>query len=110
MDEISSGDIDEVKKRVSIVIDTPKLAVTKEVDLLATLIMKKGILPTKAEADAVHISIAAVYKVDFLLTWNCKHLANAQILRRLRLVLAKNGIEVPTICTPAELLGEMYDV
>jgi hypothetical protein len=67
-------------------------------------------LPTKAARDAAHLAIAAVGGVKYLLTWNCNHLANAQILDRFEPVAAVRGFRLPGVCTPEELMGEsMYE-
>jgi len=63
-------------------------------------------LPPKVVRDAAHVAVAAVHGIDYLLTWNCKHLANAQIARRIALVCEKLGHRMPIICTPEELMGE----
>jgi hypothetical protein len=72
---------------------------------LTQAIIAAGILPPHAFPDAAHIAVAAVHGMDFLLTWNCKHLANAQIARRIALVCDKVGCKMPVICTPEELMG-----
>ena len=56
-------------------------------------------------SDAAHIAVAAVHRIDFMLTWNCKHLANAQIARRIALICDRLGFRMPIICTPEELMG-----
>lgn len=61
--------------------------------------------PYKAVEDALHISIATVHAMDFLLTWNCKHIANPEIQKRIALYLEEQGLFLPFICTPDELLG-----
>jgi hypothetical protein len=80
-----------------------------EVPQLAQEILSRAILPMAAQVDALHIAIAAFHEVDYLLTWNCKHIANAQILPRLRTVLTELGYSVPVICTPEEMVGEDSD-
>ena len=67
--------------------------------------MKLCNLPAKASDDAVHIAAATVHRLDYLLTWNCKHIANAQIQRKLAEVSLDFGYQLPVICTPYELLG-----
>jgi len=67
--------------------------------------MAAGILPPHAFPDAAHVAVSAVHAVDYLLTWNCKHLANAQIARRIAVVCEKQGQRMPIICTPEELMG-----
>ena len=68
--------------------------------------MAIGVLPPKAQVDALHIASAAHHRVQYLLTWNCKHIANAKILPRIDRVLTGLGIPIPIICTPEELLGD----
>jgi len=62
------------------------------------------LIPAKAEADAAHIATAAVHGMDFLLTWNCRHIANAAIVEKLRLICEEEGFPAPVICTPHELM------
>src|SRR5262249_28993494 len=106
IDEISVGDPEEVQKRLAIVGGLPALEITEAAESLTQAIMAAGILPPHAARDAAHVSVAAVHAIDYLLTWNCKHLANAQIARRIALVCEKLGYEMPIICTPEELMGE----
>ncbi|MBS0206719.1 MAG: hypothetical protein JSS49_27900 [Planctomycetes bacterium] len=73
---------------------------------IADEIMSLGVLPAKAQVDALHIAAAAHHRIQYLLTWNCKHIANAKILPRVHTVLAHLGIPIPIICTPEELLGD----
>ncbi len=82
---------------------------SEDAETLAELILNEGIIPEKAITDAAHIAIASTHKIDFLLTWNCKHLANAQIIRRIKTLFDKKGYNLPLICTPYELLGEYDD-
>lgn len=106
LDEASIGDPAEVQKRLGIADDLAMLAITDEANALTKAVMAAGILPQRALRDAAHVSVAAVHAVDYLLTWNCKHLANAQIARRIALVCEKRGRKMPIICTPEELMGE----
>jgi hypothetical protein len=59
----------------------------------------------KADDDAIHIAIATIYGLDYLLTWNCKHIANAQIQKKLAQISSNAGYELPTIFTPYEFMG-----
>ena len=68
--------------------------------------MTGGAIPPQAVRDAAYIAVAAVNSVDYLLTWNCKHLANAQIIRKISVVCNREGYNMPVICTPEELMGE----
>jgi hypothetical protein len=78
----------------------------EEVDEVAKAIMDSGLLPEKAARDAVHIAASSVHGVDILLTWNCRHIANAAIMKELDHIVASCGYEMPILCTPEELLGE----
>ena len=106
IDEASVGDPAEVQKRLAIIGGLPTLAITDEANALTQAIMAAGILPPKVLRDAAHVAVAAVHAIDYLLTWNCKHLANAQIARRIAVVCEKLGRKMPIICTPEELMGE----
>ena len=61
--------------------------------------MNSGLLPQKAARDAVHIAVSSVHSVNILLTWNCRHIANAAIMKELRTVVARCGFEMPVLCT-----------
>ena len=76
---------------------------TAEVDALAVRLLERGIIPPAAAPDAEHIALAAVHAMNFLLTWNCKHMANALHRRRLEAVCADVGLVCPIICTPQHL-------
>jgi predicted nucleic acid-binding protein len=82
------------------------LEVNEDVQSLASQFLTKSNLPAKASDDALHIAIATFYGIDYLLTWNCKHIANAQIQKKLAQISIEQGYELPTICTPNELMGD----
>ena len=73
---------------------------------LAEQFLERSSLPSKADVDAVHIAAATVHGMDYLLTWNCKHIANAQIQRKLAEISLDLGYELPIICTHYEILGD----
>ena len=106
IDEASAGDPAEVQKRLAITGGLAVLEITEEPEALTQAIMAAGMLPPHAVRDAAHVAVAAVHAIDYLLTWNCKHLANAQIARRIALVCEKLGHRMSIICTPEELMGE----
>jgi len=105
IDEASVGDPTEVEKRLAIISDMAALEITEEAESLTQAILAGGILPPRAVRDAAHVAVATVHAVDYLLTWNCRHLANAQIARRIALVCERLGYRMPIICTPEELMG-----
>ena len=100
-----AGDPGEVQKRLAILGGLPALEITEDAKSLTQAIMAAGLLPPHAVRDAAHVAMAAVHGIGYLLTWNCKHLANAQIARRIALVCDKLGHRMPVICTPEELIG-----
>jgi len=84
----------------------PLLEVTDEAQRLAVTIVQEGLLPETAYPDALHIATATVHQVEYLLTWNCTHIANAEMLPRIALICDRFGLALPYICTPEELLGD----
>jgi hypothetical protein len=106
IDEASVGDATEIQKRLAIINRLPILKVTEDAEALAQAIIAAGMLLPHAVRDAAHVAVATIHGVDYLLTWNCKHLANAQISRRIRMVCEKLTLQMPFICTPEELMGE----
>ena len=106
IDEVSAGDPAAARERLKTVKDVPLLDITPEVTELAPGILASGKVPRKAAADAAHIAIAAVHGMDFLMTWNCVHIANATNVRALALICREHGFDCPVICTPEELMGE----
>jgi predicted nucleic acid-binding protein len=106
IDEVSAGDAAAARERMKVLRDVPLLDIVPEVAELASGILASSVIPRKAATDAAHIAIAAVHGMDFLVTWNCVHIANAVIARALESICRKHGRECPVICTPEELLGE----
>jgi predicted nucleic acid-binding protein len=105
LDECARGDKDAVRQRLAAVEGIPVLEVTPEALELARFLVKKRILPAKAGADALHIALAGVHGMDFLLTWNCRHIANAEMRFRVEGALRACGFDPPALCTPEELMG-----
>jgi predicted nucleic acid-binding protein len=106
IDEASLGDPQEVQKRLAVIDNLPALEVTEDAESLAQAIMSSGVMPARAIRDAAHVAVASVHDIDYLLTWNCRHLANAQIMRTISLVCDRLGWRMPIICTPEELMGD----
>lgn len=104
IDEASEGDPIASMKRTEAVKIFTLLEITEEVIDLAEKIIIGKIIPEKAIRDALHIAVATFHEMGFLLSWNCKHIANAEIIKRLRKTVTNEGFELPVICTPEELL------
>lgn len=103
--ECAAGDPEAAKKRLDAIEGLPLLRVTTEAIEISKALVVRGIIPAKAAEDALHIAMATVHAMDFLLTWNCKHIANPEIQKRIALYLEEQGRFLPFICTPDELLG-----
>jgi hypothetical protein len=106
LDEASRGDADAARLRLALLEGVALLQVTPEAEELAHAIIVEGVLPDRAFADALHIAVATVHEVDYLITWNCAHIANAEILPRIGQTCATFGFRLSFICTPDELLGD----
>jgi len=106
IDEANAGDPEAARQRLEALQGIPLLELKTEALDLASEFIRPKALPKKASQDALHIAIAAVYGLDYLLTWNCKHIANAVIQKTILRIVAEQGYELPIICTPYELLGE----
>jgi len=104
--EASMGDAAMAQKRLNELQAVPLLGVNQDVGNLAQRLIDDGLLPKKAAVDALHIAVATVHGMDYLLTWNCKHIANAEMRIKVATVCRDSGFEPPVICTPEELLGE----
>jgi len=84
----------------------PLLDMTTEAVELAALLLDRLALPPQAAADAAHVAVAAVHGVEFVLTWNVAHIANAALRRRVEEVCRAQGYEPPILCTPDELMED----
>lgn len=109
LDEIGLGDVEMARQRLNLTAGLTVLDVTPGTEALAETILQSGLLPPNANSDAAHIALATVHKMDILLTWNCRHIANAWIEGRLRRLVQGRGHELPAISTPEQLLGEAYE-
>ena len=107
--ECAAGDPDAAVKRLEIVKTIPLLVATEEAYQLAEALLKERIIPAKAAEDGLHIAIATIHAVDYLLTWNCKHIANPELQSKIMDYLKETGQFLPFVCTPEELLGEEND-
>ncbi|PMB47955.1 DNA-binding protein [Fischerella thermalis CCMEE 5205] len=106
LDEVARGDTEIAAKRLEILNGLPLVELNQSVRSLSAQFLTRSNLPPKASDDAVHIAAATVHGLDYLLTWNCKHIANAQIQRKLAQISLDFGYQLPVICTPYELLGD----
>ena len=102
--EAGGGNIEAASRRLAALEGIPALAVTGEaVDLAAQFVFAHA-MPEKAAVDALHVAVAVVNGMDYVLTWNCTHIANAAIRDKIERTCRESGFETPIICTPEELM------
>ena len=105
-DEASRGDPEAAKKRLKIIKSLRQIEPTPEVAVFTNQLLMQGALPKKAADDALHIALAVVHGMDYLLTWNCRHIDNARTKPVIRRLCQDMNYHFPEICTPEELLGD----
>lgn len=104
LDEAGRGDPQMAAARIQLMQGVPRLAINRRVGSFATRLIARGLIPATAGSDAIHISVASVHELDFLVTWNFRHIANPFIRSRLSAEAEAFGVRLPVICTPEELL------
>lgn len=102
-DEASMGDSQAAAQRLSFLTELNLLEIPVQAFDLANALVDATALPVKARVDALHIAIAAYERMDFVLTWNFKHIANAQSASKVRDVCESFGLKCPVLCSPLEL-------
>lgn len=109
-DEAGRGDPEMAQNRIEIIKDFPSLISNETVTELAQQFLQQTNLPPKASDDTFHIALATVYDLDYLLTWNCRHIANPEIQKKLSEISTNFGYQLPILCTPYQLARKNYDV
>lgn len=104
LQEAGVGDASAAQERLAVLATMTQLEIKDEAVHLAEELVKTGALPAKAGNDSLHIAIAAIHHISFLLTWICRHIANATMRPMIESVCARNGLKAPIICTPEELM------
>ncbi|MGL4943948.1 MAG: type II toxin-antitoxin system VapC family toxin [Thermoguttaceae bacterium] len=103
LDEIRRGDASASQERMAIVQGLPILRHEPQIQRLADVLVLRHLLPKKALEDALHIATAAHYGINYLLTWNCTHIANSTNFRRIAKTIRESGFQAPVLCTPMNL-------
>ena len=106
IDECAEGDPQAAARRLNAIEAFPLLAINEDATVLAETMIARQLVPTIAADDALHIAVAAVHGVRYLLTWNFKHIANAEKAEAIRAECLQAGFVCPVICTPEELMEE----
>ena len=105
MDEAGMGDPDAATKRLEAIRDFPQLILNGVVEKMTQVYIEEFDIPEKVFRDATHIAVSSVHNMDYLVTWNCSHIANVRIRRKLENINERYGLHTPLICTPIELEG-----
>jgi len=109
IDEASLGDPEAASERLALLSGVSLLIPDAQVEQVANEIISRSLMPAKARLDALHVASAAVGGVDYLLTQNCRHIANAHVLPRIYELLEALGLRRLLVCTPAEFFGDPND-
>ncbi len=110
IDEVNKGDAAFAQKRLDLIQDIPLIDFNDDARDLAKEILRQNVLPPKASVDVFHIAATAVHGLDFLLTLNCKHIANVFIFKRVEKICRQSGFEPPIVCTPQEILEKENEI
>ena len=102
-EEISRGDVWAAKRRMALIEKIPSLVITDKATEMSEFLLTKGLIPKGSEEDALHIGIAVAQGVDYLLTWNFKHINNAKMKIEINNIVESCGFVCPQICSPEEL-------
>lgn len=109
LDELNTGYYPNQNKVIEPVDELPSLPMVQEILEIVQYYISNFVMPNNPVGDAIHLALASFYKCDYLLTWNCKHLANANKFRHIQRINTILGLYVPFLVTPLELLGGKSD-
>ena len=106
VEEISAGDASAAEERLRVIADIPSVSIAAEAESLASALLASNAVPANSARDALHIAIAATQGMDYLVTWNFKHINNASTRTMVVNVVSNSGLVCPVLCSPEELMGE----
>lgn len=104
-EEAKAGDSGAAQRRLDAISGLPILEINDVAEELAKRVIDEGLVPERSSEDALHIALATVHGMDFLLTWNFRHINNAEVKLQIRTAIETAGYECPVICSPEELGG-----
>ena len=106
LDELNQGNFPSKEKAIQLLNDIPLIDIEAEIAEIVEAYIQNQVMPNDPLGDALHLAMASYHKCDFLLTWNCRHLANANKFGHIRRINVMLGLYVPLLVTPLELMGE----
>jgi len=109
IDECTDGDPAAAQERLDVLGDLTVLSITDDARALARVLNAEGAVPPSEPRDALHIAVAAVQRVQYLVTWNFKHIANATMRSKIEQTCRNAGFDPPIICSPPEIPGDTDD-
>ena len=105
LDELSRGSYPNKDKAIKLASNLPLVPVDPSISHIVQAYIRHKVMPNDPVGDALHLALASYHKCDFLLTWNCRHLANANKFGHIRRVNGMLGLYMPQLVTPLELIG-----
>ncbi len=109
VEETSKGDEKKVQKRLRTIRDFPVLDIDEETQKLAIKLVREKAIPEKCPEDALHIAVAAINEIEFIITWNFKHINNPFMMRKISDVVTNAGYPMPITCSPEEFMEAEHD-
>jgi len=109
LDELAGGEAHQSAARLALVQGLTLLPLEAAITEIVQAYFQHQLMPRETAGDALHLALASYYKCDFLVTWNCRHLANANKFRHIRRVNTLLGLYVPALVTPLEMLGGSHE-
>ena len=106
VEEISAGDASAAEDRLRVIADIPSVTIAAEAESLASALLAANAVPANSARDALHVAIAATQGIDYLITWNFRHINNASTRTMVVNVVSDFGLVCPVLCSPEELMGE----
>jgi len=108
-EELSHPDYPNSKQALKLIEDIPEVSIENEIREIVNVYIQKKLMLKNPFGDALHLALASYHKCDYLLTWNCKHIANPNKFRQIRICNNSMGLYVPTLTTPNQMIGDYYD-
>ena len=109
LDELGKGEYPGKNDALNLIKDVPLVLIDEAIEDIVQAYIQHKVMPQNPVGDALHLALASYHKCDFLLTWNCNHLANANKFGHIRRVNTMLGLYIPLLVTPLELLGGISD-